>query len=103
MYIVAIAWIYVVLMVSVLQESVFRGIATFIFAGVLPLALLLFLVGTPQRRRNQKEQIEQASVGGLSDNLAPQTTDGTVAPAEPAELNAPAEPSAPTSGASKSL
>ena len=100
MYIVAIAWIYVVLMVSVLQESVFRGIATFIFAGVLPLALLLFLVGTPQRRRNQKEQIEQASVGGLSDNLAPQTTDGTVGTAE---LNAPAEPSAPTSDASKSL
>ena len=60
MYIVAIAWIYVVLMVSVMQSTVFRGIMTFIFTGLLPLALVLFLVGTPQRRRNKlaKSQVD---------------------------------------------
>ena len=54
MYIVAIAWIYVVLMVSIMQPSVFRGIVTFLGAGLFPLALLLYLIGTPQRRRNRR-------------------------------------------------
>ena len=53
MYIVAIAWIYVTLLVSIMQPTAFRGIVTFLGAGVLPLALLLYLVGTPQRRRNR--------------------------------------------------
>ena len=53
-----------VLMVSVMQTTVFRGIMTFVFTGILPLALLLFLVGTPQRRRNQlaKSQIDANQV-----------------------------------------
>lgn len=54
MYIVAIAWIYVVLMVSLTQPTVFRGVVTFVGAGLFPLALFLYLVGTPQRRRNQR-------------------------------------------------
>lgn len=53
MYIVAIAWLYVVLMVSVMQPTIFRGIVTFIGTGLAPLALLLWLVGTPRRRREQ--------------------------------------------------
>lgn len=65
MYIVAIAWIYVVLMVSVMQTTFFRGVMTFIFTGILPLALLLFLIGTPQRRRNNlaKSQIDSVLDG----------------------------------------
>lgn len=53
MYIVAIAWIYVMLMVSVMQPTVFRGVVTFVGAGLAPLALLLWLVGTPRRRRDR--------------------------------------------------
>jgi hypothetical protein len=53
MYIVAIAWIYVTLMVAIMQPTVFRGIVTFLGTGLLPLALLLYLLGTPQRRRNR--------------------------------------------------
>ncbi|HYF60026.1 MAG TPA: hypothetical protein VEA81_13830 [Burkholderiaceae bacterium] len=54
MYIVAIAWLYVVLMMSVTESSVVAGIATFAFYGLAPLALFLWLVGTPQRRRNRR-------------------------------------------------
>ena len=54
MYIVAIAWLYVVLMVSITQPSPLKGTITFIGAGLLPLALFLWLVGTPQRRRNRE-------------------------------------------------
>lgn len=53
MYIVAIAWIYVVLMMSITEESVIAGIMTFLLYGVLPLALILYLMGTPQRKRNR--------------------------------------------------
>jgi hypothetical protein len=52
-YIVAIAWIYVMLMVSVMQPTAFRGVVTFVGAGLGPLALLLWLVGTPRRRRDR--------------------------------------------------
>lgn len=53
MYIVAIAWIYVVLMMAITEESVIAGVMTFLLYGVFPLALILYLMGTPQRKRNR--------------------------------------------------
>jgi len=53
-YIVAIAWIYVVLLMALTEPSIVAGIATFVFYGAAPLALFLWLVGTPQRRRNRR-------------------------------------------------
>jgi hypothetical protein len=52
MYLIAIAWIYVVLLVSVANTTVVGGALTFLFAGIGPLALFLWLFGTPARRRN---------------------------------------------------
>ena len=52
MYIVAIAWLYVTLLVSVMQPTLFRSVITFIGTGLIPLGLLLYLLGSPQRRRN---------------------------------------------------
>ncbi|MDD5403134.1 MAG: hypothetical protein PHZ14_01190 [Sulfuricella sp.] len=54
MYIVAIAWGYVVLMMSLTETSFTAGLLTFFWYGVAPLALFLWLVGTPQRRRSRK-------------------------------------------------
>ncbi len=54
MYIVAIAWLYVVLMMSLTERSIVAGVATFVFYGLAPLALVLWLMGTPQRRRNRR-------------------------------------------------
>ncbi len=53
-YIVAIAWLYVVLMMSLTERSIVAGVATFVFYGLAPLALVLWLMGTPQRRRNRR-------------------------------------------------
>lgn len=53
MYIVAIAWIYVVLMMSITEQSVIAGIMTFLLYGVFPLAIILYLMGAPQRKRNR--------------------------------------------------
>lgn len=51
MYLIAIAWMYVVLLVSVVNTTVVGGVLTFLFAGLGPLALFLWIFGTPARRR----------------------------------------------------
>ena len=51
MYIVAIAWIYVTLLMALTEANVIAGLLSFFFYGLAPLALLLWLLGTPQRRR----------------------------------------------------
>jgi biotin transporter BioY len=59
MYIVAIAWLYVTLMMALTEPSFVAGVLTFVFYGLLPCALLLWLVGTPQRRRNQSRKVAE--------------------------------------------
>ncbi|MBX3647503.1 MAG: hypothetical protein KIT42_09475 [Rhodocyclaceae bacterium] len=54
MYIVAIGWLWVVLMMALTEASLTAGILTFLFYGLFPLALFLWLMGTPQRRRAQR-------------------------------------------------
>jgi hypothetical protein len=63
MLIVAIAWIYVVLMMSLAEHSVVAGIMTFLLYGVLPLGVILYLIGTPQRKRKRQaaEKFQQDS------------------------------------------
>mgnify|MGYP000002787607 CR=1 FL=1 len=53
MYIIAIGWLYVVLMMALTSPSVVAGVLTFFFYGLAPCALFLWLIGTPQRRRNR--------------------------------------------------
>jgi membrane protein implicated in regulation of membrane protease activity len=51
MYIVAIAWIYVTLLMALTEANVIAGILTFLLYGVAPLSVLLWLFGAPTRRR----------------------------------------------------
>jgi hypothetical protein len=51
MYIIAIAWLYVTVLMAASESSVTAAIATFLFYGLFPLGILLYLMGTPQRRR----------------------------------------------------
>lgn len=51
MYIVAIGWLFVVLMLALAEGSAVGGALTFLLYGLAPLALFLWLAGTPQRRR----------------------------------------------------
>lgn len=54
MHIVAIAWIYVVLMMSITESSIVAGIMTFLLYGVLPLSIILYLISTPARKRRRQ-------------------------------------------------
>ena len=56
MYLVAIAWMYVVLMMSIVealspQGMVLGALFTFALYGLLPLGIVMYLLGTPMRRR----------------------------------------------------
>lgn len=56
MWIVPLAWIYVVLMMAVAeamstQGTVLGAVFTFVLYGVLPLSIVMYVMGTPHRRR----------------------------------------------------
>lgn len=56
MWIVAIAWMYVALLMALSEAvspvgSVLGAIITLLFYGVLPTALVMYVLGTPQRRK----------------------------------------------------
>ncbi|MES3013324.1 MAG: hypothetical protein V4750_06290 [Pseudomonadota bacterium] len=66
MILIAIAWLYVVLMMALAeathsQGSVLGAVITFVLYGVAPLALVLYLAGTPARRRARRAAEAAAS------------------------------------------
>jgi len=74
MYLVAIAWIYVTLMMALAeamspQGTVLGAFFTFVLYGLLPLSIVLYLLGTPARRaaRRKAEQAEQAAAQDADD------------------------------------
>lgn len=73
MYVVAIAWLYVTFMMALTAKSFVAGFMTFTFYGLLPCALFLWLVGTPQRKRNKAARLlaeQQAGEQNRSDTQA---------------------------------
>jgi len=79
MYLVAIAWAYVALMMAAAeaispQGTLFGALVTLVLYGVLPLSLLLYILGTPGRKRRRRAA-----------ELAPEADAGGHAPAGPAQ------------------
>lgn len=71
MYLVAIAWLYVVLMVAVAEatstDGTLLGAAfTVLLWGVLPLGVVLYVLGTPARRRARLEAEAAADAAALA-------------------------------------
>jgi len=67
MYLVAIAWAYVALLMAAAealspQGTLLGAAITLLLYGVLPLGLLLYILGTPGRRRRAASA--QADAGG---------------------------------------
>ena len=80
LYIVAIGWLYVVLMMVVAELMSPQGTAlgaffTFVLYGVLPLGILLYIMGTPLRRRARR----RAEASGQATDHGGQAAAGTVA------------------------
>lgn len=69
MYLVAIAWMYVVLMMTLAEGLSPQGtwlgaFFTLLLYGVAPLALVLYLLGTPMRRRAKRDLASDLASGG---------------------------------------
>ena len=52
MYIVAIGWAYVILMMAITASSIGKALAIVVFLGVMPLALFIYIFDRPRRRRS---------------------------------------------------
>ncbi len=61
MYVIAIGWLYVTLLMAATEANLTAAVLTFAFYGLAPLALLLWLFGPPQRRRQRlaREAVDQ--------------------------------------------
>ena len=54
MYIIAIGWLYVTLLVAANEATIVAGIISFAFYGLLPCSLLIWLSGSRVRRERRK-------------------------------------------------
>lgn len=64
-HLVVIAWLYVAVMMAVAEATASNGtvlgaIFTFLLYGLLPIALVVYLLATPARRRAAKAREAQA-------------------------------------------
>ncbi|GAB3384557.1 hypothetical protein [Massilia agri] len=69
MWIVAVAWIYVVVLMAATEPTVVHGLMTFLFYCAVPLSILLYLTGGKRRRARRealarREAAEQGSGPG---------------------------------------
>ena len=71
MYLVAIGWLYVVMMMSVAeatgsQGTVLGAVITFALYGLLPLSIVMYVMGTPARRSQRARAEAQAEAANAS-------------------------------------
>lgn len=90
MYIVAIAWIYVVLLMAATETSLVAGLMTFVFYCVIPLSVLLYLMVAQKRKSRLKKN--QFSTPAAATNAA-------VAPAAPPITDSSSPAAAPDTAA----
>jgi hypothetical protein len=54
MWIVAVAWIYVVVLMAATEPTIVHGLMTFLFYCALPLSIVLYLTGGKRRRARRE-------------------------------------------------
>lgn len=81
MYLIVIAWMYVVLMMSVAEATnstgtVLGALVTFVLYGVAPVLLVVYLMGAPARSKaiKKREAQERARHAANGSGAAPATT-----------------------------
>lgn len=87
-HIVAIGWLWVAFMMSLTERSLVAGLLTFVFYGLLPCGVLLYLLATPARRRR----------AARANAAPPDAPDARTVPSAPPEAPTPPGPTAPPAG-----
>ena len=76
MWIVAIAWIYVVVLMAATEPTVVAGIMTFAFYCALPLSILFYITGAKRRRQRGPRPQSRRPVGARRESPADDMDDG---------------------------
>lgn len=84
MYLVVIAWLYVAVLMAVAEASsstgsLLGGIITFFLYGLLPIALLVYLMATPLRRKARRARQASGLTPDSSDHAPSAAPAHTVA------------------------
>ena len=99
MYIIPLAWLYVALMMAVAEATntngtVLGGLITFVLYGLGPVLLVLYLMGSPARRKAIKAiKVSKVSVAAEAPDVAPASAPG----AAPGSFTANSSPAKPQS------
>jgi hypothetical protein len=87
MHIVPLAWLYVAIMMAVAEANhpsgtVLGAVITFFLYGVGPVALVMYLMGAPARRRaiKVKEAAELAQANSVAPNAGGHASADTITP-----------------------
>ncbi|TXT39069.1 MAG: hypothetical protein FD135_2447 [Comamonadaceae bacterium] len=85
MYIVPIAWLYVAVMMAAAEATnsngtVLGAIITFLLYGLLPVALVVYIMGTPARRRAIKAREQAELAAALAPDADGKTATDTITP-----------------------
>ncbi|WP_312517173.1 hypothetical protein [Massilia sp.] len=80
MWIVAIAWMYVVVLMAATEPTVVGGIMTFLFYCALPLSLLFYISGARRRRVRQRGAAPQRNLERDVERNVDTRKDGTGGP-----------------------
>jgi Mg2+/citrate symporter len=87
MYLIVIAWFYVTAMMALAeatspQGSLLGALITFVLYGLLPMGILVYIFGTPERKRKLKVR-RQAQQRAYDEALQAQTTEAAADSALP--------------------
>lgn len=55
MYIIAIGWLYIIVLMAATERSLVAGLLTLVFYGIAPVALLFWIFGARGRRRMRRQ------------------------------------------------
>lgn len=82
MYLIILAWLYITLLMALVeafstQGTVMGAIITFLLYGLVPMSLVAYLMGTPLRRK-ARHQAEEASASqhAMPDSVGQPNTGG---------------------------
>jgi hypothetical protein len=85
MYLVVIAWVYVVLMVAVAEAASSNGsllgaVLTFLMWGLLPLTIVVYLMRSPARRRARRAADAAEAASALAPDRGDHPAGDAIAP-----------------------
>ena len=85
MYVVAIAWLYVVVLMALAEGVSDHGSwlgagVTLMFYGVLPLGIVLYLIGTTSRREARQAQQAASATSGVESDGGGHAAGDAIAP-----------------------